>query len=285
MVYIRCMDEARSDDVTIVIPVYNESDFIGETVKHYNSMNFNNVLIVNDNSTDSLVDSLKSMNVQVISSSQTNGYAVSLLRGLYAVKTKYALVIDPDVKIEAGTMRDFLNFSKSGNYGLLLSKRSAPYNRRDFGKVSKYMKQKFGVFINEPDFRATLIDRRMLDLLLSEQSSTDLHVFQSLITIAARAKLKISTYSVANQVRLGVGGKWKVTRRRPRIFRYGLRHFIRHRQIIKNSPSSLSKQYYTYAFPDFEKQKFIRQAIYGIVSAVIGGGIAIGVSYVIKQPK
>jgi glycosyltransferase involved in cell wall biosynthesis len=80
---------------TYVIPAYNEEETIGEVVSVFSD----EVIVVNDASTDKTEQIAREHGVMVLTNKQNMGHAKSLLRGLRAAKGEYVFYLDADNQI------------------------------------------------------------------------------------------------------------------------------------------------------------------------------------------
>jgi len=97
------MSEVRSQDFKIIVPVYNSSTFIEDTLKKLWKYK-DKVIVVDDCSTDDTVEKVRKMGFYVITSPDNGKKVGAILRGLCRVQTKYVVVMDSDSWIEEGDL-------------------------------------------------------------------------------------------------------------------------------------------------------------------------------------
>ncbi|MCB9358707.1 glycosyltransferase family 2 protein [Candidatus Woesearchaeota archaeon] len=94
-------------DVTIIIVTYNSAAHITDCL---NSIKGQKVIIVDNNSTDDTIDICSNSDAVLIENPCNLGYAKAVNIGLKKVKTKYALLINPDVLIEVKAIKEMIRF-------------------------------------------------------------------------------------------------------------------------------------------------------------------------------
>lgn len=105
---------ADKDELTIVVPAYNEEAGIEETVleiKKYNPKS--TILVVNDCSKDKTGEILLRLkkdepNLQVITQEKNKGYGGALATGFLSTKTKYVAFLDADITYHPKYIPDLL---------------------------------------------------------------------------------------------------------------------------------------------------------------------------------
>ena len=106
-------------DITVVMPCYNVEGWIPDTIKYLKSVGFNNILTIDDNSTDNTYLRLKEEKVSVLRNRRNIGFNLSLQKGLYDVKTKHAFVVDDSIgRFEKDSLLDFIYFGIKGNHSV-----------------------------------------------------------------------------------------------------------------------------------------------------------------------
>jgi biofilm PGA synthesis N-glycosyltransferase PgaC len=93
--------------VSILIPAYNESETIGETIRYTTSIDYPNyeVIVINDGSSDNtksiLQDALKKYsNLRIVNVAQNKGKANALKQGLLVSKGEIIVTIDSDAILD-----------------------------------------------------------------------------------------------------------------------------------------------------------------------------------------
>lgn len=93
--------------ISIIIPNYNGSKFIGQTVKQF-ATGFPDVkiIVVDDKSTDNSVDELRKLPVELIERDSNGGFAAAVNSGLRYLEPndeKYVLIANSDIDLEIET--------------------------------------------------------------------------------------------------------------------------------------------------------------------------------------
>lgn len=85
-------------DVTVLIPVFNGSGYIGTCLENMLSQSYTNykILVVDDGSTDDTLDILQRYPVDVISYKENKGISHALNLGIERIDTKYTVRMDGD---------------------------------------------------------------------------------------------------------------------------------------------------------------------------------------------
>jgi len=261
-------------DVSIIIPVYYEHS-IQKTVAHYSELGFDNIIIIFDNpvATAKRIDSAGG--VLRLYNHVTNGFNKSSLRGLYNTNTRYALLLDASKLLSIEQIDEFIEYGIKGNYGLLFSNWT---NDSDtpVPNTSKYLKSRFGIFIDDPDYELTFINKAIIDASKTENILTEKFFYLNLITLALNTKQKIGTYNVSDSVHL-FNGKAKG-------FRISNSRYYRKRSntIRQKRSDVLHNNYFKYTFPDIEGKKLRNQILTIVLSAIVGALTAVGVQYLYK---
>jgi len=99
-------------DLTVIIVTFNSEDKIYACIDTIPRDIKINVIENSNNKTFRSDLEKKYPNVQCTLTGENKGYAVANNIGLKQVKTNYALVLNPDTKLEAGAIENFLNFLK-----------------------------------------------------------------------------------------------------------------------------------------------------------------------------
>ncbi|WP_417888199.1 glycosyltransferase [Zunongwangia sp.] len=69
-------------DITIIIPVFNEGEIIESVIKNLRNEGFENLLVINDGSSDETPNILKRIGVKSITHNYNKGYGASLKTGI-----------------------------------------------------------------------------------------------------------------------------------------------------------------------------------------------------------
>jgi glycosyltransferase involved in cell wall biosynthesis len=96
------VDDLRRESVLVVVPAYNAARYLPELVSRIRQYVCDaNLLIVNDGSTDSTLDTLKELNVNSISFRQNRGKGAALAAAFdFAVRENYRSVLTLDADLQ-----------------------------------------------------------------------------------------------------------------------------------------------------------------------------------------
>ncbi len=118
---------ASTSPVLLVIPVYNEERFIEELLAGVcQVVKLENILIVNDGSTDNTSAIISRLPVRVLAHSKNHGKGAALLSAIrYAKKNQYRWIItmDGDGQHHTGQINDFLLAIQDDKADLILGNR------------------------------------------------------------------------------------------------------------------------------------------------------------------
>lgn len=94
--------QMRSDELTVILPIYNEEKALKNIIGLINSHVDCTILAVNDASTDSSLKILKSLgekykNLKIISRGKNGGHGAAIKTGFSNVKTKFLAFLDADM--------------------------------------------------------------------------------------------------------------------------------------------------------------------------------------------
>ncbi|WP_094226959.1 glycosyltransferase [Methanolobus psychrotolerans] len=198
-------DYDLSSNVTVILPCFNEETYIKGIINSIHSFGLNNIILINDGSADNTTKKAKEAdkNIVVIEISNNYGHTKTLLSGMYAVKTEYALIPEYSHNIERYDKRYLLNFIRfgiEGRHSLLLPEKD-PFLRKktiyDFfnPKISSFLRKKYGVILLEPRLDCVLVGPSLLEKIKMGTLGNEF-IMLELIRIAARDNLKIGTYNL-----------------------------------------------------------------------------------------
>ncbi len=123
----------------VTIPVYNEADHVGRVIPRAQE-HAENILVVDDGSTDGTAEELAKFDVAVVRHEQNRGYGAALLSAFeYAAEHGYdwVLTMDCDGQHEPESIPEFVDRAKRGGVDIISGTRysgasgdSAPSDRR-----------------------------------------------------------------------------------------------------------------------------------------------------------
>ncbi|MDO8572218.1 MAG: glycosyltransferase [bacterium] len=239
----------NKDEITILIPCYNEESLIGLIIENFHKVGFSNILVVDDGSKDESSKIASSLNAQVIRNYKVSGLDMAILRGVYEVKTPYTLIFYhySEEPITPELLEQFIQFGISGRYSLLISKDDSKRSTT----LSGIIKKRFGLFIAEPLFDVIFLNNDLTDLIKKKIGGTGYYLFFEIIGEAIKNKLKIGSYSLG------------ISRYRPKMFREKIWMFLN--TILDHNP----KEYFKYAVPDIEKRERNKTILIIVITAAI----------------
>lgn len=187
------------------------------------------------------------MNIEVIKNCRGVGFDMAMLRGIYDVKTIYALVIYYYESIDVQSLNQFIKFGIVGNYSLLISQDELRYSNT----LSTLVMKKYGLFLPALSFRVVFFDNKILQLIKSDVSGTGGHAYREILTKALDHKFKVGGYPL-------------------KLLETQLVK-IRFRNIFNNP----TKRYFKYANPDIENREIKKS----VTIAVLG---YVGITFMAK---
>lgn len=131
-------------EVAIIIPAYNEETSIGRVVQ--NTLQYGNVIVVNDCSKDKTAEIAEKSGAIVISHSVNKGYDGALNSGFAKANEldcKYAITFDADGQHDSKLIKCFLDFFENGTE-LVLGMRSKPARLMEY-IFGIYTSLRFGI--------------------------------------------------------------------------------------------------------------------------------------------
>ena len=145
-------------DITVVITSFKSDEKI---INCLNSINNQCKVIVVENSDDLKIKNKiesKFDNVQCILSGKNLGYGKANNLGLKNVRTKYALILNPDATLESSTLENFLTIAKSNSDFAIIGpeeqEKSSSLKKRNNNDLIKVENVKgFAMFLNLEQFK------------------------------------------------------------------------------------------------------------------------------------
>ena len=88
----------EKNNIEILIPTLNEEGNIQETIKNLNSLGFNNITIIDDNSSDNTVELSKNLGCKIIENFNKTrlGFGKSLIKAFELSQSEYCCIFDGD---------------------------------------------------------------------------------------------------------------------------------------------------------------------------------------------
>ncbi len=148
-----------SREITIVVNTFKSEDKIHNCLKSI-SPNYK-VIVVENSSDEKFKDNLeqKYPNIECILTNSNLGYAKGNNLGLSRVKTKFALILNPDAALEENTIKNFFSSSKKiKNFSML-----GPAKQNEFSQIDDNQDKEdifevdklkgFAIFLNMEQFK------------------------------------------------------------------------------------------------------------------------------------
>lgn len=133
---------ANNDLVSIVIPVYNSSLFIENTIKSIEKQTYSNyeAIFIDDGSNDKSIDIIKlyqknNSRIKIIKLDQHKGVSFARNTGVEQAKGRYLCFLDSDDIWLENKIEEQIKFIKANNYGFIYS--AFQYINHDGTKISK----------------------------------------------------------------------------------------------------------------------------------------------------
>jgi len=134
------------NDVTILIPAYNEAAFIQQTVKALGGLpHIREILVVDDGSNDNTAALAKQAGAQIISQPVNQGKGSALNRGLKAAKGAYVCFVDADLGGSAAETVKLYSPVRDKKADLVIASFPKPRIKGGFGVATKIAK--LGLYI------------------------------------------------------------------------------------------------------------------------------------------
>lgn len=140
------------EDVCVLIPTLNEGSTIGKLIADFNELGFNNILVIDGNSSDDTVNIAKDAGARIIiQSGKGKGQAVQEAFG--AIEDKYVLMIDGDGTYLPSDAPAMVEPLMQGNADHVMGNRFANYEPTAFTKLNlvgnKLLNKLFGFAYGE----------------------------------------------------------------------------------------------------------------------------------------
>ncbi len=161
------------NNITMIIPVYNEENGINDTIcdlKLFADKNKWNIIVVNDGSTDNTSKILKKINwITVVNHPYNKGYGAALKTGIKNANTDLIAFFDGDGQHNPEDLKKLVeNF---GNFDMIVGERIKSSHREWIRRPGKWILSKIANFLSGkkiPDLNSGLrvIKREVLSKLL-----------------------------------------------------------------------------------------------------------------------
>lgn len=144
-------------DITIIIPAYNEGEVIQGVVQDLKNEGFENLLVIDDGSSDKTAEILAEIDVNFISHRVNKGYGASLKTGIRNAQTEYVAIYDGDGQHIPSELKKIVE--EAEGYDMVTGARDANSFQVANRKLGKKVIKKFVNKITEtdvPDFNSGL---------------------------------------------------------------------------------------------------------------------------------
>lgn len=111
------------DDLTIIIPTYNEELVIEKTIRELLNYDIKNIIVVDGGSLDSTIEIVKKFNIKIIDIGFRSGYGDAFLKGLAATNTKYLCKINADGSFDPKYLNQMFLLIQNGNADVVFNSR------------------------------------------------------------------------------------------------------------------------------------------------------------------
>jgi glycosyltransferase involved in cell wall biosynthesis len=160
---ISISDPRPAEDLSVVIPAYNEEGGIGRTVTEVHEslsslpIDFE-IIVVDDGSIDGTREAAERAGAKVISTGENRGYGAALKIGITAGTSAYVAIIDADGTYPASSLPEMLDIAR--NADMVVAARSARMkNVPLIRQPAKFILSKFANFLAQrkiPDLNSGL---------------------------------------------------------------------------------------------------------------------------------
>lgn len=130
------------DEVTVVIPAFNEASRIGRTVRELRSEY--TVLVIDDGSTDCTVPESRAAGATVIEQPGNNGYIAAVERGFRGASGDVIVTLDGDGEHPPAAIERLVDPIRTETFDLVLGRRSV-VPRRSERLLNAVVRSKTGV--------------------------------------------------------------------------------------------------------------------------------------------
>jgi len=220
----------KDKTISVVLPCYNEEENVRNAITDFfNCGCVDEVLAVNNNSTDNTAQEIKKANAVLINE-EKQGYGFAIQRGLKEAKCDYIIISEPDGTFSANDIYRLLVYAEE--FDMVLGTRTSKTciwegaNMGHFLKWGNWVVAKMLEFLfNGPsltDVGCTmrLIEKKALGKIIGKFTVGGSHFLPEMTILAILNGLKVVEIPLNYMPRVG---KSKITGRKVRAFKVGLR--------------------------------------------------------------
>lgn len=217
-------------EVSVVMPAYNEEEYIGNAVKDFKKLKYvDEVVVVNNNSTDSTEEIAKGAGARVVKE-ERQGYGFACRRAMEEAKGFYILLVEPDGTFDPEDILKFLAYSK--DFDFVIGTRTTKEliwkgSNMDFflrwGNwfLSKMLEWLYnGPHLSDVGCTYRLIKRPFLEKIQGKFTVGGSHFSPEMMILALKNRIKTVEIPVNYMPRKGES---KITGKKPKAFKLGLR--------------------------------------------------------------
>lgn len=240
----------KKDQITFLFICFNEASTLPTVFDILKEGGFSKFVVMDDHSSDDTGKIAKQSGATVVRNRTVLGFKDTLLKGLFLVDSPGVVVIaDPYVRISQELLQRFVEFGVIGEYPLLISR-----GRKQRGiNFSKILRKKYGIYLDEPDFQAVFLNKRMQAVVKKRVTGNGPYVFFELVKAAISEDLKIGVRDAGIYERAYKPPWYMWLRRRKRI-----KYEKQQRQ-----------DYIKTAFPGLRLQQALDKVAIGVMSGII----------------
>jgi glycosyltransferase involved in cell wall biosynthesis len=208
---VRFVQEPRKVELQVIMPVYNESDSIADTIREWYkelSSRITCELVISedgsrDNTKDVLTAVAKELPVRLDMTDKRRGYAGAVVTAFRNTNAQFVLAVDSDGQCDP---KDFWSFWQQRNENDIVIgwrvKRRDTLARKVMSHSFKLLHcMFFGKTIHDPSCPYVLINRQLLDRLLPDLGSLTEGFWWEFIARATRAGARIQEQPITHRFR------------------------------------------------------------------------------------
>ena len=216
--------------VSVVMPAYNEEEYIGNAVKDFKKLKYvDEIVVVNNNSTDRTEEIAKKAGARVVKE-ERQGYGFACRRAMEEAKGFYIVLVEPDGTFDPEDILKFLAYSKDFDFVLgtrttkeLIWKGSNMDSFLRWGNwfLSKMLEWLYnGPHLSDVGCTYRLIKRPYLGKIQGSFTVGGSHFSPEMMILALKNNIKTIEVPVNYRPRKGES---KITGEKPKAFKLGLR--------------------------------------------------------------
>ena len=132
--------------IVAIVPVYNEEQNIKNTIINLKQISvIDEIVIVDDGSTDNTVSIVKSLEVKLISLDKNYGKGYAIKKAIDNIKYDYLLLVDGDLGESSKEVKKLIDPVISNIADVSIAKFPSPSKKSGFGLVKKF--SKYGIYL------------------------------------------------------------------------------------------------------------------------------------------